>query len=80
MKKEVAMLVQLTVNEAEFPAFKNIIEHLKSGMIESVSVLDPSEATFMVSSVETVRERVGKAEERGAYLDHDTFWNSIHTK
>lgn len=71
------MLVQLTVNDAEFPAFKSIIEHLKSGMIQSVSVLDPSENSFVVSSADAVRERVGKAEERGAYLDHDTFWDSI---
>ena len=71
------MLVQLSVNDAEFPAFKSVIDHLKSGMVESISVLDPAEATFLVSSADVVRERVGKAEERGAYLDHDTFWDSI---
>ena len=71
------MLIQLTVNEAEFPAFKNIIDHLKNGMIQSVSVLDPAEASFMVSSVEGVRERVQQAESRGAYTDHDTFWNEM---
>ena len=71
------MLVQLSVNDAEFPAFKNIIEHLKTGMIQSVSVLDPAEASFVVSSADAVRERVSAAEERGAYTDHDTFWNEM---
>jgi hypothetical protein len=71
------MLIQLSVTDAEFPAFKNILEHLKTGMIQSVSVLDPAEASFVVSSVDAVRERVGKAEERGAYLDHDTFWDNL---
>lgn len=70
------MLIQLTVNDAEFPEFKSIPEHLKSGMIESVSVLEPVEDSFVVSSVDVVRERVAKAEERGAYLEHDTFWDS----
>ena len=69
------MLVQLTVNDKELPSFINIIEHLKSGMIESVSILDPAEASFVVSSADSVRERVATAEERGSYTDHDTFWN-----
>ncbi len=71
------MLVQLTINDVEFPAFKNIIEHLKHGMIEHVSVLDPGEASFVVSSVQVVRERVQQAEARGSYTDHDTFWDGL---
>jgi hypothetical protein len=71
------MLVQLSVNNAELPAFINIIEHLRSGMVDSVTVLDPAEASFVVSSTEMVRERVGSAEKRGAYTDHDTFWKDI---
>lgn len=71
------MLVQLIVNDAEFPAFKNIIEHLKTGMIEHVSVLDSDTASFVVSSAQVVRERVQQAEARGAYTDHDTFWDGL---
>ncbi len=55
----------------------NIIEHLRSGMVDSVTVLDPAEATFVVSSREMVRDRVESAEKRGAYTDHDTFWKNI---
>jgi hypothetical protein len=78
LQKEVSlMLVQLTVNDAEFPAFKNIIEHLKNGMVEHVSVLDSDNASFVVSSVQVVRERVQQAEARGAYTDHDTFWDGL---
>ncbi len=71
------MLVQLTVNDAELPAFMNIIEHLRSDMIESISILDPDEPSFVVSSKAMVRERVQEAEARGNYLGHDTFWNEI---
>ena len=71
------MLVQLTVNDSELPAFMNIIEHLRSDMIESVSILDTDEATFVVSSKEMVRERVQTAEARGNYIDHETFWNEV---
>jgi hypothetical protein len=71
------MLVQLTINDVEFPAFKNIIEHLKDGMVEHVSVLDPGEASFVVSSVQVVRERIQQAETRGYYTEHDTFWDSL---
>ena len=71
------MLVQLTVNDSELPAFMNIIEQLRSDMIESVSILDTDEATFVVSSKEMVRERVLTAEERGNYIDHETFWNEV---
>jgi hypothetical protein len=52
----------------------NIIEHLRSGMVDSVTVFNPAEASFVVSSNDMVRERVEAAEERGAYTDHDTFW------
>jgi hypothetical protein len=71
------MLVQLSINNAELPAFINIIEHLRSGMVDSVTVLDPAEATFVVSSLEMVRERVATAEKRGSYTDHETFWNGV---
>lgn len=71
------MLVQLTINDAKFPAFKNIIEHLKSGMVEQVSVLDADQASFVVSSAQIVRERVQQAEARGAYTDHATFWDGL---
>lgn len=71
------MLVQLSINTAELPAFMNIIEHLRSGMVDSVTVLDPAEATFVVSTRETVRERLESAEKRGSYTDHDTFWKNI---
>lgn len=71
------MLVKLTINDAEFPAFKNIIESLKSGMVEQVTVLDADKATFVVSSVKQVRERVQLAESRGAYTDHENFWNDV---
>ena len=71
------MLVQLIVNDSELPAFMNIIEQLRSDMIESVSILDTDEATFVVSSKEMVRERVLTAEERGNYIDHETFWNEV---
>jgi hypothetical protein len=71
------MLVQLTINDLEFPAFKNIIEHLKDGMVEQVSVLDTGEASFVVSSVQVVRERVQQSEVRGSYTDHDSFWDGL---
>lgn len=71
------MLVQLTVKDNELPAFMNIIEHLRSGMVENVSILEPTESTFVVSSADAVRERVAAAEERGSYTDHDTFWNKV---
>ena len=71
------MIVQLTIKDNELTAFMNIVEHLRSGMVERVSILDPTEATFVVSSAEAVRERVTAAEERGRYTDHDTFWNKI---
>jgi hypothetical protein len=69
------MLVQLDINDKELPSFMNIIEHLKSGMVESISVLDPAAASFVVSSADSVRERIAAAEERGSYTDHETFWN-----
>lgn len=68
------MLVQLNVNDNELPAFMNIIEHLKSGIVESVSIYSPDEESFVVSSSDAVRERVAAAEERGSYVDHETFW------
>jgi hypothetical protein len=71
------MLVQLTVNDTELTAFMNIIDHLRNGMIESISVLDPADASFVVSSRDTVRERVEAAEARGNYTDHDTFWKDL---
>ena len=75
--RKLPMLVQFNVNDAELPAFMNIIEHLRSDMIESISILDPDEASFVVSSKATVRERVQAAEARGNYTDHDTFWNKV---
>lgn len=71
------MLVQLNVNDSELPAFMNILNHLKSGIIESVSLYRPDENSFIVSSADAVRERVAAAEERGSYLDHETFWKDI---
>ncbi len=71
------MLVQLTVKDNELPAFMNIIEHLRSGMVENVSMLEQDGPTFVVSSADAVRERVTAAEERGSYTDHDTFWNKF---
>jgi hypothetical protein len=71
------MLVQLNINDTEFSAFMNIIEHLRNGMVESLSVLDPAEASFVVSSRDVVRERVQAAEARGTYTDHDKFWKDI---
>lgn len=71
------MLVQLNVNDKELPAFMNILEHLKTGMIKSVSILDPKEESFVVSSAEAVRERVETAEKRGSYTDHETFWDKV---
>ena len=71
------MLVQMTINDSELSAFMNIVEHLRSGMVDSVTVLDPSQATFVVSSRDSVRERVQSAEKRGAYTDHETFWKEI---
>ena len=68
------MLVQLNVNDNELPAFMNIIEHLKSGIVESVSIYNPDEESFVVSSADAVRERVAAAEKRGSYVDHETFW------
>jgi UPF0288 family protein (methanogenesis marker protein 3) len=75
--RKLPMLVQFNANNAELPAFMNIIEHLRSDMIESISILDPDEASFVVSSKATVRERVQAAEARGNYTDHDTFWNKV---
>ena len=69
--------MQLSINNAELPAFMNIIEHLRNGMVDSVTVLDPTEAAFLVSSREAVRERIEAAEKRGAYTDHDAFWQDI---
>jgi len=71
------MLVQLTVNDAELTAFLNIIEHLRSDMVESISILDPADASFVVSSGDMVRERINVAEARANYTDHDTFWNDV---
>ena len=71
------MLVQMTINDSEMSAFMNIVEHLRAGMIDSMTVLDPAEASFVVSSCDTVRERVDSAEKRGAYTDHETFWKNI---
>ena len=71
------MLVQMTINDLELSAFMNIVEHLRSGMVDSVTVLDPAEASFVVSSSDSVRERVDSAEKRGAYIDHETFWKNI---
>lgn len=71
------MLVQLSVNDSELSAFMNIVEHLRSGMVNSVTVLDPAEASFVVSSRDMVRERVESAEKRGAYTDHETFWKGV---
>jgi hypothetical protein len=71
------MQVQLTVNDAELPAFMNIIEQLRSNMVESISILDPDDASFVVSSKATARERVQAAEARGSYTDHETFWNEV---
>lgn len=71
------MLVQLSVNDSELSAFMNIVEHLRSGMVNSVTILDPAEASFVVSSRDMVRERVESAEKRGAYTDHETFWKRV---
>lgn len=71
------MLVQMNINDSELSAFMNIVEHLRSGMIDSVTVLDPAEASFVVSSSDSVRERVESAEKRGSYTDHETFWKNI---
>ncbi len=71
------MLVQLTVTDSELPAFMNIIEHLRSDMIESISILDHDDASFVVSSKSMVSERTQAAEARGNYIDHDTFWNEV---
>ncbi len=71
------MLIQLTINDNELPSFMNIIEHLKSGMVESISILDLDETSFVVSSADALRERVASAEQRGRYTDHDTFWEKI---
>jgi len=71
------MLVQLSINDNELSAFMNIVEHLRSGMVQSLTVLDPAEATFVVGSSDVVRERVESAEARGAYTDHETFWKEI---
>jgi hypothetical protein len=75
--RDYVMLVQLSINNTELPAFMNIIEHLRSGIVDSVTVLDPAEASFVVSTNDMVRERVEFAEKRGAYTDHDTFWKDI---
>jgi len=75
--KVIVMLVQISIKNTELPAFINIIEHLRSGMVDSVTVLDPAEATFVVSDREVVRERVAVAEKRGSYTDHETFWKNI---
>lgn len=45
----------------ELSAFINMIEHLRSGMMNSVTVLDPAEATFVVSARDVVQERVAMA-------------------
>lgn len=71
------MLVQMTINDAELSGFMNIVEHLRSGIVESVTVLDPAEASFVASSRDAVRERVASAEKRGLYTDHETFWKNI---
>jgi len=71
------MLVQMTINDGELSAFINIVEHLRSGMIDSVTILDPAEASFVVSSRDAVRERVTSAEKRGSYTDHEPFWRKI---
>lgn len=55
----------------------NIFEHLKAGIVESVSLYRTDENSFVVSSADAVRERVAAAEERGRYLDHETFWKDI---
>jgi len=67
----------MMINDSEISAFMNIVEHLRSGMVDSVIVLDPAEASFVVSSSDSVRERVDSAEKRGAYIDHETFWKNI---
>jgi hypothetical protein len=71
------MLVQLSINDAELSAFMNIVDHLRSGMVDSVTVFDPAEASFVVSSRDVVRERMESAEKRGSYTDHETFWKNI---
>ena len=71
------MLVQMTINDSELSAFMNIVGHLRAGMIDSVTVLDPAEASFVVSSSDSVRERVDSAEKCGEYTDHETFWKNI---
>lgn len=71
------MLVQLSINDKEYSAFMNIVEHLRSDMVNSVTVLEPADAGFIVSSRETVRERVESAERRGEYTEHDSFWQDV---
>jgi hypothetical protein len=75
--RRLSMLVQLTVNDSELPAFMNIFEHLRSDMVESISILYPDEASFVISSKAAVRERVQAADARGNYTDHETFWNEV---
>jgi len=71
------MLVQMTINDSELSSFINIIEHLRSDMIDSITLLEPAEASFLVSSSDSVRERVAVAEKRASYTDHETFWGNI---
>jgi len=71
------MLVQLSISDNQVAAFMDVVTHLKSGIVDSVTILDPAEATFVVSSKEMVRERVEFAEKRGAYTDHKTFWQDM---
>jgi len=71
------MYIALQINENKVDFFLEYLNSLKDGIIESMEIKKKENHSFMVDSVEEVRERVNRAEKNANYIAHHDFWEEM---
>jgi hypothetical protein len=66
--------LRLNVTDSFFPELMSLIKNYSS----HITIIEETQKPdFVVGSVDEVRQRVKRAEKRGNFISHDTFWSDI---
>jgi len=71
------MHIELQINDEKADFFLEYLNSFKNGIIENITIKKKEKHSFLVSSIEEVKERVDNAQKRGNYTPHKEFWEEM---
>jgi len=71
------MHIELQINDEKADFFLEYLNSFKNGVIENITIKKNTKQSFLVGSIEEVRERVDNAKKRGNYTSHQEFWEEM---